>query len=662
MITDISKIDINRMRASRRMTGLSKQRTVPETSGMQMTVNTADIQVYKQDWDSLEDFRERYRRVCKFHRGDQWSDMTTNDAGETVTEETYIREQGRLPLKQNIMRPLAKSLEGLFRSEKSKSIVVSRLDNSAEQEKMLSNALQYALQVNMMREVDARTFDLFILSGMPIQKIGYDFVPKFGRYDIVIDYIDPQYIFFNSDIKDIRLNDLRRIGQIHDVTLEELYVHFAKNEADKQALRSIYGGISKWEFNVAYGLTQDRGEDLDFLTPHEQHKCRVIEVWEKKAVDIIEYWDKSDGSEGYWELGLDRLIEINNERVNLYTANGIPEEDWLLIEYDQTVGFKWFYKYLSPLGHVLRQGETPYEHGSHPFVMYPYPLINGEVWGPLEDIIDQQKYINRLITMWDFIMGTSAKNTLVVDKNSLAGQSIEDIATDWRTIGGVIALDLKNGAQMPQEYGGKMANIGITELIGMQLKWMQDISGVQPAMQGQSGNSGTPASKFAMEINQSTLNNKDIMETFQSFRTERDMKVLKTIIQYYRSKRYLAISGQSESKMYDPEKIKDSSDFDLTVGQSMDSPVYKNWIDEMLKEFVMNGMIDMEMFLNHSNLPFAQSLLEDFRNRREQLQNGSASPQEAVQGMTDAFNQKSGVNQHNLGQVLNMMNPKNTAA
>lgn len=658
MITDISKVDINRLRASKRGKGLSKAQTVPKTEYSAMNENVANMQVYKEDWDSLAAFRERYRRVCKFHRGDQWSDKTTNDAGQTVTEETYIKEQGRLPLKQNIMRPIAKSLEGLFRSEKSKSIVISRLPNSGGQEKMLSNAIQYALQVNSTREIDARTFDLFILSGMPIQKIGYDFIHKYGRYDIAIDYIDPQYIFFNTDIKDVRLNDLRRIGQIHDVTLEELYVHFAKNEADKTALRDIYRGVPRYEFNSTYGLSQDRAEDLDFFTPTETHKCRVIEVWEKRAVDIIEFWDKADGSEGVWELPLEQLIYINNERINLYTTNGIPEEDWLLIEYDQTVGFKWFYKYLSPWGHVLREGLTPYEHNSHPFVMYPYPLINGEVWGPLEDIIDQQKYINRLITMWDFIMGTSAKNTLVIDKNSLAGQNLEDIASDWRSVGGVIALDLKNGAQMPKEYGGNMANLGVTELIGMQLKWMQDISGVQPAMQGQTGSANTPASKFAMEISQSTLNNRDIMDTFQSFKLDRDMKVLKTIIQYYRSKRYLAISGQSEANLYDPELIKNSSDYDLTIGQSMDSPVYKNWIDEMLKEFVMNGMIDMEMFLSHSNLPFSQALLEDLRNRKEQIQGGGMTPQEAVSGLSQNFNQIANPDQGNLNKAMNMMNPR----
>jgi len=351
----------------------------------------------------------------------------------------------------------------------------------------------------------------------------------------------------------------------------------------------------------------------------------------------------------------------------MFIENGVPEDKWLLIHYDQSVGFKWFFKYLTPFGHVLREGETPYEHRMHPYVMYPYPLINGEVWGPIEDVIDQQKYINRLITLWDFIMGTSAKNTLVLDEGSLNGQTPEQVGANYRQVGGVLVLDYQGGKNKPpQELGGKLANLGITELIGMQLKWMQDISGVQPAMQGQAGAANTPASKFAMEINQSNLNNKDLMESFASFRKDRDMKVLQTIMQFYRDKRYLAVSGNNDnSQLYDPSAIKDHSQFDLTIGQSMDSPTYKGWIDEMLKDFVMNGLIDMEMFLTHSNFPFADALLEDLRNRREQMEQGQISPQDAVQGVSDQFYQQAaqnGVDMNNMNKVVGMFNPKRGAA
>jgi hypothetical protein len=79
----------------------------------------------------------------------------------------------------------------------------------------------------------------------------------------------------------------------------------------------------------------------------------------------------------------------------------------------------------------------------------------------------------------------------------------------------------------------------------------------------------------------------------------------------------------------------------------------------------MNGLIDTEMFLTHSNLPFADALLKDLRKKQEQLQNGEISPQDAVGGLSQNFNQqaqKSGVDMNNMNQVVGMMNPRRIAA
>ncbi len=657
MITDISNYDLQRI--SRRTKGLKSRSIVKDTPDKNVSENVQDLETYRQYWDSLYDLRKRYRRNCKFNRGDQWSDYTKDDNGHIVREDDYIRSQGKLPLKQNIIRPIAKSLLGLFRSDKGKSIVISRKPNSADIEKMLSNALQYALNLNETREIDPRILDLFLLSGLPVQKIGYDFIPELGRFDIVLEYIDPNYIFFNPDIKDVRLNDLRCIGQIHDISLDELFVNFAKTKQDKDRLLQLYSAVSKDEIIDYYGLSDRRNESLDFYVAQDPSKCRVIEVWEKKAVDVIEYWDPAAGEEGAWEGSLNGLLAINNSRVQKFTEAGWTDEEIAgkLIVYDTSVSFKWFYKFLTPYGQVLREGETPYSHGSHPFVMYPYPLINGEVWGPIEDIIDQQKYINRLVTLWDFIMGTSAKNAVVFDEKSVDGKSPEELGATYRQVGGVFVLDLSGGAQPPFELGGKMPNLGITELISLQLKWLNDISGVQPAMQGQSPNAGTPSSRYAQEAVNASNNSRDLLESFGSFRKRRDFKVLKTIIQFYRDKRYLAISGKpGENNMYDPSLLDGlGSEFDLVIGQSTDSPTYKSWVDDILKDFVMNKLIDIETYLENSNLPFAQSVLEDIRNKREQMAQGQIGQQQAMQGINQNFNQQAGVDPGQIAQLSNMI-------
>jgi hypothetical protein len=652
MITDISTIDIQSRTASKM--GLNKRINAIKKESLQvLTENIYSIDTYRQDWDALSDFRTRFQRATRFLRGDQWSDLMWNDTtGEYIREEDYIIEQGKLPLKQNIIRPIVKSLSGLFRTDNGKSIVFSTRPNSGKVESMLSNALQYALHLNEAKEIDSRTFEYFMLSGLPIQKIGYDFIDEVGRYDVRIEYVDANYIFFNGDIKDVRLTDLRRIGQIHDISLEEVYVNFAKTKADKEKLEKIYSSVSKEEIQTMLSLTYDRIENLDFYLSPDPSKCRVIEVWEKKAVDVIDYWDQADGTEGYWTGDIGELAMINQSRIQKYSEANIPEEEWLLIHYEQTIGFKWFFKCLSPMGHVLREGETPYAHGSHPFEMYPYPLISGEVWGLVEDIIDQQKYLNRLITLWDSVIGTSSKNTVIFDRQSLEGQTPEELGARYREVGGIIVLDMKNGAKPPFTINDKMVDLGVNELIGMQLKWIQDISGVQPSMQGQQANSGTPANRYAMEVNQATLNSKDLVDSYSAFRRRRDLKVLKVLMQYYKGQRFISISGEQGENLYDSEIAKDYVNaLDIKVGQSSDSPTYKAWVDDMLKELVMNQLIDLKTFLRHSNFPFSESLLQDIEKQTEQAQQGAISPQQAASNINQNYRQQPGVDPAKIDKI-----------
>lgn len=634
MITDITQKEI-RFRTRSKL-GLKPEKLSFSEESTSFNYNeVVKLDEYAQYYDSLSDVRERFRKNVDFLRGRQLDEFVVDDDGNTLKESEYISAQGKTPFVQNIIRPVLRSIEGLFRQDAGKSIVVSTKENSAASEKQLTNALQSVLKINETKEIDPRTLDYFLLSGLPCQRMGFDRIDDLGRKDVVIDYIDPNYILFNNDISDIRGKDLRLIGQLHDLTLDQVYVHFAENETDRKILKRIFRPDT-YETPNQSNLSRERVESLDFYVPTESHKCRVIEIWEKKAVEIIEYHDEIDGEEDEWTEGLDKLHEIANQRYEVYRQNGVPEEEIPRIHYKYTVSFKWFYKFLSPQGHVIRSGESPYKGSIHPFVIGPYPLISGEVWGFVEELLDIQKQYNRMFTHIDFLIGTSAKNTLVVDEDSLNGKTPEEISSEYRRIGGVIVLKLKNGAKPPFELQSKGIDKAIFEIIKMFSELMQNISGVQPSLQGQSPGSGVPASRYMAETQNSIINLKGILDYFASFRRKRDMKALMMILQFYKSRRYLATTsdGNPEERMYDPEMIKEEhGDLDLVISHGMDSPVFKAVNDEMLKEMVTQGLIGVEQFLKHTDYPFSKPLLEEIQNTREQVGSGEQDPVNAVQNL-----------------------------
>ena len=67
----------------------------------------------------------------------------------------------------------------------------------------------------------------------------------------------------------------------------------------------------------------------------------------------------------------------------------------------------------TPRGRFSGRG-FPHRHGSHPYVMKAYPFFDGEIHSFVNDMIDQQRYANRLITLYDWVMRASAKGVFAV--------------------------------------------------------------------------------------------------------------------------------------------------------------------------------------------------------------------------------------------------------
>jgi len=516
MITDVKQINVNI--DVQPVKAKSDKNEFPVTD-----FSRRKLDQYYQYWNALSENRQTFERNAKYYNGDQWHELTQNSSGTWMTEGEYISEQGKLPLQQNIIKGACNSVIGQFRSNRGKSVVVPRMKEKSKESEMLSNALQYVHSFNYMREMDAASLEQKLVTGLPIQMVRYKYLDEEKRYDVWIDNVNPHTVFFNPDVLDIRGKDVRVIGRVIDLTFPELAIAFGNNNTQRvKELRQIYHHRNDLDYIADEGLVNQRIYDTQFFIPKDYTKCRVIEVWEKQVVLRTRVHDMADGSLQVTEYTKQEIEAMNRARIRKYIDAGKDPARTPLMMGEEILVHVWYFQYLSPFGHVLSEGESPYWHGSHHFIMPLFQLHDGKLNCFVSDLIDQQRYINRLITLWDFILGTSAKNTLVIDKNSLAGQNIEDIADDYREVGGVIALNLRDGAKPPFELGKNMANLGITDMIKLHMELIQDISGVHSSLQGKQAPSGTPASLYAQEAQNASINIKSILDSFNVFRRDRD--------------------------------------------------------------------------------------------------------------------------------------------
>lgn len=602
-----------------------KQKSTLKDDSVTKDENTKLLEKAYMYWNALQDFRERRKRNRLYYRGDQWHEsMINQETGETTTEEDYIKSQGKIPFKQNMIRPVVKNVLGQYRMNPMKSMVVARAFGKGTESDMLSNALRSVLDINKATELDVRNFEEYLISGAVIGKVRYKYWKERNQEDVWIENVSPARMFYNSGLSDIRLTELNMIGEIIDEDLDNIIGAFASNESDAEKIRQWYVHTGD-DAPVIMGdsLTAEQLDSVDFYMTYDNSKFRVIELWYLKSEWRTYIHDDLDGKDNIVPFSVNEIAQFNQQRIAYFIENGGDPNKVPLIHATRKYEQFWRFKYMTPRGHTLAEGETPYHHDSHPYCMALYPLLDGEVWGFVEDIIDQQRYINRLISLQDFIMGASAKGVLFVPEDSIPDDmNIDDFAEEWSKFNGVIKIKVKPGTELPKQIVSNANLPGLWEMISMQMKLIQDIAGVHEALQGQAPKSGTPSSLYAQQAQYSLTNLKEYLEFYAFYKEQRDLKVLKTLRQYYNDKRYFASSGSvsdPEKMIYDSDRVR-NLEVELKVSPSMDTPVYRQVIDDILFQLLQGQLIDIGMFLENSSLPFADRLLEQIRQRQQQMQ------------------------------------------
>ena len=575
-------------------------------------------------WNQMEDFRKDRERNKRYTYGFQWDDKICVD-GETMTEEEYIKRQGNVPLKNNLIRRLVKSVLGVYRSQSKEPTCTARDRDEQKLGETMSTILQCNMQLNRMTEVYARTMEELLISGFIVHRKSYGW--RNGKEDCWTDYVQPNNFFIDNNMRDFRGWDVSVLGEIHDISFGQLCEQFASSPEDYRRLRDIYKWAAKKEYIASYAerFGYSRLENYDFLFTSEPGRCRVIEVWRKEQKPRYRCHDYQNGDifkidvKDYQKC----VVAVNDERIEMAKSVGMPEEEVPLIKATWFIDDYWYFYYLSPFGDILKEGETPYEHDSHPYVFKAYPFIDGEIHSFVSDVIDQQRYTNRLITLYDWIMRASAKGVLMMPDDCLPdGVSIDDIAEGWAEFNGVIVYKPSKSGRVPEQVANNSTNIGITELLNIQLKFFEDISGVTGALQGKPGFSGESAAHFQQQTQNATTTLLDLLECFSGFVVDGAYKDVKNMQQFYDSKRVFNIAGRSGAQIeYDPKKIRDV-EFDLSITESTTTPAYRHLANDILMQLCQAQAISVEQLIEHGDFPFADELLQSIKSQKEQLEQG----------------------------------------
>ncbi len=212
-----------------------------------------------------------------------------------------------------------------------------------------------------------------------------------------------------------------------DIHWGDLLTMFAHNAADVQRLRQIYHYATDEHYLIqtAEEFGYHRDLNTSFLMPNDTSACRVIEVCNKERKARYRCIDYLNGDMFKCDIKdkAELVDAVNEQRRQDGISAGVSTEEIesKLITAEWFIDNYWYYRFYAPTGEVIQEGETPYEHGEHPFVFRFYPFINGEIHSFVADVIDVQRYINKLINLNHYLLQTSAKGLLAVPESALEG-------------------------------------------------------------------------------------------------------------------------------------------------------------------------------------------------------------------------------------------------
>lgn len=448
------------------------------------------LEAARSAWERMEPLRRRRRRYCRFTYGRQWDDPVRTREGEILSEGDFALKSGQQPLTNNLIRRLVKAVIGRFRMQRSSN---PELSAAADPDGL-----------NRLDELDARTLEEFLISGMAIHRVCRE--KRMSGYGRWADNIPPDRFFVNR-LTDPRGSDMELAGCLRDMSVGELAMRFAQGSPRRaEQLRKLYGAFDSATSSL-FDTDYDSPEISFSQAPHG--RCRVIEVWTLESRERYRCHDPLNATFRYLSPGeLPALKKENSRRRRQHLP--LLESRWELA----TV---WRCNMLAPDGSLLDCFDSPVADGSLPYAVKLYPLVDGDVHSLVEDVIDQQKHVNRLITLMDHIMGVSAKGVLLFPTQcKIEGQSWKNIASQWAEPGSIIPYRPFDGSE-PHQISSPVADIGARDMLQTQIKLFEDVSGVSSTLMGKNISGAVGAERYESELRNSAVSILDIMQTFDDF-------------------------------------------------------------------------------------------------------------------------------------------------
>jgi len=499
------------------------------------------------------------------------------------------------------------------------------------------------------KDVDTTVFQQGLVTGMDVWKAVYS--KKYNREGSIEITRRPQNaIFYDESSVEKDFSDVEFIGEVHRLYKSQLTVQYPEHKEKIEEYFQFY--TNKKRTNLTREM-QDWKYFYEFDYNYTVNsRVKVAEMYILETEERIQVTDTETGDTRIVEYGIEEdavvdqlmsmvLIELQSDegiapQLQEAVQTGaikeqvaqIVQERFEITTVMEPVWFKAVFTYNALFEY--KRSELP--HNSHPYMPYFAQYTEGEFRGIMDDIKDIIININKTLAFRDLMMAHSAKNVLVVDEDTLAksGYDLDEISSNWTSIGSIIALKLKPGKRL-QDVVQTFSSVGdtlpaINNVLADLDNRLYQISGVNLAQLGIQQRE-TTASGFRDQIKQGQTNNGLIYHNFYSALEDfYNHKVVPLVVEYMKMKpkHVLRRIGEEYEPWLEVELEEDfdlfasairSGQFNTLVKPKTDNAQIQQERAAQYMEMAMAGLLDPEIAIEFSNDPNRHRILRRMKEK-----------------------------------------------
>lgn len=318
--------------------------------------------------------------------------------------------------------------------------------------------------------------------------------------------------------------------------------------------------------------------------------------------------------------------------------------------------------------------EGDYTNPKFPVKFQSWGYIEGEVFSPIDDAIDPQRFINRVLSVVEQNINNSGGSGMVIDEDSIEPGTADKVYSDSKE-GKPITVRTK-GKGVPNTVGyydntPKAGIYNMFNIIPTIKQMMTDTSGINEGLKGESTGSDQLVGVTELLIQRGSLMQEPFYYAMRNLFLQMYQDAATVGKRFYcdRERELAIISGDDGVEILRLSKDFENEDFRCDVSQENSDELLKSQANQMLTIFYQTQMIDDRTFANLYNRSTPDEVTLALRSQvglrieaaRRKAKEEAVMMQQTVEQQNQFMERErqDGINQQNQSAILEMSNQQN---